>query len=316
MGRAGGLHFRFLRVTAGVAGGLALLTLVVVAGCGASEPASRPVPSSSGETAPATAEALALPELARIACDAETTDVLTPRVRPQRDGIHLRFENRAGKPLAYSVESRRGGGRGGGVDAQGTDAVVPLPPGPLAVACFDPEASDDPSEKERSEVEVVDPLGLWTPSVLSSTCKTAVATTADYASGAEGEGGAPFEVTRRFLERRGVLEDGDIVEAAGYPEQKEAIVRLARDGETLAVLEFMSDGEGGWLLSTVNACTGIGLGSAGGLTSRVDEPPPRPDDAGGGNESRRSPEPSRCGRADRRYARPAVALGNVLETTR
>lgn len=243
----------------------ALATLMLMAGCGANEPGSQPTPppTAGGETVPAptaTVRTPLPPDVARIVCDAETTAVATAQIRPQRDGIHLRFENRAGKPLSYSVESKRGGGQGADLPPQGREVIVHLPPGQLTVACFDPHSNEDPSEQKRSELDVSDPQGLWTPAVLSLTCTMGVATTSDYAAGAKGERLPPVELARRFLKERGILTDDDTVEAAGYPEQDAAVVRLERDGETLAVLEFMSDGNGGWLPSTVNACAGIGLG--------------------------------------------------------
>ena len=243
----------------------ALATLILMTGCGTSEPGSQPTPppTTNGKTVPApttTVETQLPPDVARVVCDGATTTVATAQIRPQRDGIHLRLENRSEKRLSYSVESKRGGGQGAVLPPNGTEVVVSLPPGQLSVACFDPASSNDPSEQKRAELAVSDPQGLWTPSVLSSTCSMGVATTSDYAAGAEGERLPPVEIARRFLEERGVLQDDDIVEAAGYPDQDGAVVRLARDGETLAVLEFVSDGNGGWLPSTVNACTGIGLG--------------------------------------------------------
>jgi hypothetical protein len=243
----------------------ALATLVVIAGCGTTEPGSQPTPppTASGKTVlvpTATVETPLPPDVARIVCNAELTTVATSRIRPQRDGIHLQFENRAGKPLSYSIESMSGGGQGADLPLQGTEIVVALPPGQLSLACFDPNANEDPSKQERTKLNVADPQGLWTPAVLSSTCTMGVATTSDYAAGAEGEQRPPVEIARRFLEERSVLENDDVVEAAGYPDQDAAVVRLARDGETLAVLEFMSDGNNGWLPSTVNACAGIGLG--------------------------------------------------------
>lgn len=239
-----------------------ILSLVAAAGCGGSEPAALPPPAqTAAETMslriPSKTNAVA--DVTRIACNAEETTILASRVRPQRDGIHLSLENEAGRPLSYLVESSRGGGRGADLPVAGIETVVSMPPGRLAAVCFDPYSKEDPSEKERAEIEVVDALGLWTPSILSSSCKTGVSTTADYAAGTEGEGGAPVEIARLFLEQRGVLKPRDVIEKAGYPEQSQAVVRLAREGETLAIIEFMSDGKGGWLQSTVTACTGIGL---------------------------------------------------------
>jgi hypothetical protein len=243
---------------------LVMVPLLVASACGAQE--SEPRPSApagtSGETSPGATDArdASLPQVAEVACVAGATKVLTPRVRAQRDGIHVRFDNETGEPLGYSVLTVRGGGGGDDVPVRGTEVVVALPPGELQVVCFDPDSRDDPSEQERARVEAVDALGLWTPTTLSSTCESAVSTTSDYAAGAAGEAGPPAEVARHFLQERDVLEPGDVVEDAGYPDQEQAVVRLARAGETLAVLDFLEDGEGGLLLSTVTACTGIGLG--------------------------------------------------------
>ena len=232
-----------MRLTGCVA---ALAALAIASGCGAEEPGWSPYPLGA-----------TLPDVARIECDAETTTVATARIRPQRDGVHLRFENRAGRRLGYLVDSERGG-QGADLPAQGIEVVVALPPGRLSVACYDADGGADPSEQERVELEVADPMGLWTPTV--PTCTNAGSLHSYSGQGAKGEQGAPVEVAERILEARGVLEAGDVVEAAGYPEQAETVVRLARDGETVAVVDLTSDGAGGWLPSTITACALVGLG--------------------------------------------------------
>jgi hypothetical protein len=232
---------------------------MLVAACGAEERAS-PTTAPTAPTPAGTIQSFAVPETARVSCDGETTTVAVPQVRPQRDGIHVRFANEAGRPLDYSILSPRAGGPGGEVPSEGVEVVVALPPGRLTVACFDPESDVDPSDVPRESLEVVDVVGLWTPSFLDSSCKSTVSTHSDYGADASGELGAPAEIARAFLEERGVLRPDDTVEAAGYPEQEEAVVRLARGAETVAVVELAGDGEGGWLVSTVTSCTGIGLG--------------------------------------------------------
>jgi hypothetical protein len=245
--------------------GILTFALLASAGCGGEArdsdprtPATTRAESVVATTASGPGSTLA--DLARVSCDGETTRVLTPRVRPQRDGIHVRFENDAGHPLSYSIKAARGDGSGADVPLNGVDAVVALPPGELTIACFDPRSPADPSDEEGARIEAVDAREIWTPTLLSSTCETAVSTIADYPVGAAGERGSTEEVARRFLEKQDVLEAGDVVEKAGYPEQEQQVVRLVRDGETLAVLDFLSDGDGGWLLSTTNACSGIRLG--------------------------------------------------------
>src|SRR5206468_179439 len=44
-----------------------------------------------------------IPDLARVACDGQTTTVLTPTVRPQPDGLHIRVNNSSGGPLGIEV---------------------------------------------------------------------------------------------------------------------------------------------------------------------------------------------------------------------
>jgi hypothetical protein len=73
-----------------------------------------------------------------------------------------------------------------------------------------------------------------------------------YAPGAVGDRGDPAEIARMRLTG---LEDGDVVERAGYPlGGGTAIVRVVRDGTVIAKAELFEDGQGGWLLSGLEGC--------------------------------------------------------------
>jgi len=45
------------------------------------------------------------------------------------------------------------------------------------------------------------------------------------------------------------------VERAGYPDREEAVVRVVRDGEVVATMLLIGDGNGGWLRSQTSECT-------------------------------------------------------------
>jgi hypothetical protein len=76
--------------------------------------------------------------------------------------------------------------------------------------------------------------------------------TSDYGADAKGLRGSPAEVVRKAL--AGLLEPGDVVERAGYPESAETWVRVVRGGEVAVTVTLTNDGAGGWLVETVNRC--------------------------------------------------------------
>jgi hypothetical protein len=223
---------------------LALLGTALAAGCG--QGASQPAP-----TAPA-AEAVPLPDVAKIECEVNGAQIVTERVRPQRDGLHLEIRNHTGTELAFSVEDSATGGQGASAPPGSVEYVWPLAPGKLFVKCTDDQA--DPSEVEGTPLEVVDEEGIWVSTSLGDSCTEASMSTADYGVGAKGEKGDPVDIARRLFEKKG-LEPGDVVEPAGYPEGDETIVRVVRSGDVVATMSFLSDDAGGWLSENTNVCT-------------------------------------------------------------
>jgi hypothetical protein len=198
------------------------------------------------------AERNVLPDVAQIVCDANGTSVLTPVVRPQRDGVHLEIRNSTGEDLSFIV-----GADGDGVPSGSSELIWPLPPGTAKVGCVALSApGDTPAD---GEVTVRDPDGIWIdPGVGGRTegneaCPSAVIGSFDYVAGAAGEQGDPVEIARARLRDR--LKEGDLVHAAGYPEEPNRHVIVVRDGSTVADLKYVRDQAGtGWLLDSESTC--------------------------------------------------------------
>jgi hypothetical protein len=222
---------------------LALVVAGPAVGCG--QGGTEPAP-----TTPA-AEAGSLPDVAQIECEVNGAKVLTTRVRPQPDGLHLNVENDTGAELGFSIEESETGGQGASAPTGSVDYVWSIPPGKAFVKCTNDEA--DPSEVQGAELEVVDEVGLWVPTSLGETCKQASVSTADYAVGAKGDKGDSVDIATKLFEQQG-LEPGDVVERAGYLDGEETVVRVTRSGNVVATMSFLPDGAGGWLQDSTTRC--------------------------------------------------------------
>lgn len=193
-----------------------------------------------------------LPDAARVVCDGETTRVETPEIRPQRDGVHIEIENTTDTELVYSVTGRDGRGHGDGAAPGDTAVVSDVPPGQVEIACH--RGATDPERVASATFRVTDEDGIWVSDVLDCQSGKAVAGTAFVLEG-EGGMGPPVEIVERQFEDH--LRAGDVIEDAGYPEYREdeeAVVSVMRDADVVAVVHFLSDGEGGWLRDSYEAC--------------------------------------------------------------
>jgi hypothetical protein len=216
---------------------------------------SRQVPLT-GSTPPTVSP---LPDVARVVCDANGTRVLTPRIRPQADGVHFGIDNRTGEHLGFIF---RFGDRPGGGDnaAVGRSEISrsDLPPGAVLVTCFDHRGQTpvpkDPSAFAR--IDVIDEDGIWSSPELDCGDAGWVTGIGDYVAGVKGEAGDPVDLARDHFKG---LRSTDVVSRAGYPEQPSAIVAVVRKGRTVATAEYDGDGTGGWVLSTVSRCQDSGL---------------------------------------------------------
>ena len=201
-----------------------------------------------------TLNAVVAPDVAEVACDGDTTQVLTPEVAAQPDGVHLRVTNTSSIDL--SLQFRDIGGDNAPVGE--SDVVWPLAPGTVEVRCLAP-ALDAGSPEGWVSLMVVDQNGIYHPLALEC-AGGAVGGSPSYAEGARGWEGDPVDIVREH--GIGLLPSDD-VSYAGYPNQQQPQVRVVGEGAVVGVFEFFDDGHGGWLMGSYQACgdAGVGLGA-------------------------------------------------------
>jgi hypothetical protein len=174
---------------------------------------------------------------------------ISSAVRPQLDGVHVLVKNTSGRDLLFQWEL------GGDNAPEGErELVLPVPPGVSEIRCQDP-AEDAGAPDGYVELEVVDPDGIYVSTELECGSKQRVGWINDFIMGATGDPD-PVASARERLQG---LEPDDLVEAAGYPEAQTPQVRVVRDGKVVAVVDFLDDGQGGWLLGGGEACD-VGIG--------------------------------------------------------
>ncbi|MGE5460341.1 MAG: hypothetical protein ACM3WR_06925 [Solirubrobacterales bacterium] len=176
--------------------------------------------------------------------DPQTGDILatSSAVRPQPDGVHVLVTNTSDMDLSFQWDL---GGDNAPIGAH--ELVLELPPGTAQVRCQDP-SKDAGLPGGYAALRIVDPDGVYVPMELA--CSEVTGWSADFAPGAIGD---PDPVQSAKEHVKG-LEPGDVVESAGYPDSEIPHVRVVRDGEVVAVLEYFSDGQGGWLESGGSTC--------------------------------------------------------------
>jgi hypothetical protein len=175
------------------------------------------------------------------------TRVLTPKVEAQPDGLHLQIDNRVGEDAAYSIKVA--GATSGESYESGdylrkgvTNDVIVAPPGIAEIQCY-PSENYDFTEQKYASFEVVE--GDSGYKSLELECKPGMEGrfVGTMASGA----GSKFELVSyrdpvdeaRDYFKEG-LREGDVVEAAGYPEDPDPTVRVVRNGRVVATAEFGS----------------------------------------------------------------------------
>ena len=185
---------RIVRTAASV-----VATVILAAACAGRTPSVPPV---------AVASPSGLPDSVQVVCDSNGTTVLTPVVRPQRDGVHLQIQNTTGKHLSFVV-----GEDGDDAPAGSSELIWPLPPGSVKIGCLDD--AQDGGTPPGGEVTVQDPDGIWVDA--GAGCDSVANGIFDYAEGASGQQGtgrhreAPISAI--------ASRTGDIVKAAGYPDE-------------------------------------------------------------------------------------------------
>jgi hypothetical protein len=247
-------HARRIRVRRWVSGAV---TAAVVVGAGIGVPVGLLSSLNGGPAGAPTVVGSAaatgpLPDVADIVCDGTTTQVLTPQVKPQPDGVHFRVDNTSGQDLAIQFGKGDFFSFGGDNAFQGSHEIDfhDVPPGEAKVRCLDAE-KDAGSDEGFVPLEIVDQDGVWASETLQ--CPADVTSVQVLiAEGVEGYKGDPIDAARERY--ASLIRPSDELRPVGYPEGSEPKVALIRDGDVRAVFDFISDGADGWLSPSYSGC--------------------------------------------------------------
>jgi hypothetical protein len=210
-----------------------------------------------------------IPSTARIVCDQEGTRVLTPTVEAQPDGVHFVIDNRlkAGTggytvALPQSEGPLYSGAGGNAPRGMISKHIEPFSPGTVKISCNPPEFSGEEEELDYASFKVLKGESGYKSAELECSGGGWVQSGGGlYAGGVKGKKSDPVEMTRqRFSDQ---IEEGDVVEIAGYPEIAHSqilgdsrYVRVIREGRVVAVVRYFREG-GGWLEGEYSVCEGF-----------------------------------------------------------
>ena len=210
-----------------------LLLLTLFAGCADTSSAPRSDPPA--------------PTVARVQCDEEgITTILTPTVQAQPDGVHIDVEVPAGSNIGFIVHDCCG------FNAEDANFVVPIPPGPMPVACLVGAEQDPGDDSLYRDIRVVDLLGAFVTG--DHTCAGATGV----GSGDVGlpAGPNPISAARALL--TGLRPTDELVHI-GYVERASgAVVAVRRGDEFIATLQ-LEPSDGGWGWIGFENCPGSGI---------------------------------------------------------
>jgi hypothetical protein len=181
------------------------------------------------------------PDALEIRCDGETTEVLTPIVQAQRDGVHVLIHNTATERVSVTTETG-----GDGASPGETTLIFPINPGRSRIRCLK-ETEDHAMENgDWGPFEVLAPDGWVSP--LFDCPHGSYAGFGEPAPGARGVGDPAEDAEKHFREEGTVLE-------AGYQTADARTFINAVDGNARESLTYTSDGYGGWLQTESSGCS-------------------------------------------------------------
>jgi hypothetical protein len=209
-------------------------------------------------------------EVAEFICD--ETGMISPSVSgviAQPDGVHVAITNTGDVGVSFSVEL----GGDGAEPGERTETVWQLPPGETQVTCS-VIVEGGPGVASSASLNVVDPSGYYVPTHLDCAGGEAYGEAPAYAEGATGVVGDPVQVVKDHVSG---LEFDDAVERAAYPESVEPVVRIVREGATVGLITLFDDGQGGWLVNSIEGCSGTQFGWSDEPTGVTGPPGPSSD---------------------------------------
>jgi hypothetical protein len=210
--------------------------LFVVAVClGLASCADPPADQPRSEPGPAASDRL------EIRCDGTSTDVVTPIVQAQADGVHVVVDNVSGGDVLTRWESG-GDGAGPGRSTQ----VLPIPPGEGRFRCLPGLPDVDPGAPGGWATFEVLPIPDWISPEIDCPGGTMNVGTFDFIAGAHGVAD-PLEDARERAARKEVRQAGYATMSA------RTFVAFERTRPTMS-FDYVADGSGGWLLSGTTSC--------------------------------------------------------------
>jgi hypothetical protein len=192
------------------------------------------------------------PLVAEVRCDGNDTYVLAPTVVTQRDGVHLRIDNRSGGDveLEYEIDGGSGGGGGELLPPGVSERLISFPAETVGVACRE-ESRSSPSK--YATMKVIDPGGKAKSPQVECDQGTSESPDFDVVSDAD-----PLVAARTYLQDRDLLRPDDVLEKAVGPGPEFPVVLVLRDGRAVASLWFSPGAEGqAFALNHVTVCEGI-----------------------------------------------------------
>lgn len=207
-------------------------------------------PPGPGEEGPPNAVPASVSDVAEIVCEADgSTTLSTPQVVVQPDGVHVRGVSRLDEPAEII-------GLGRDIEGGVTEWVSTTAPGVVDVAC-NPYSQHEPGGKEpmMAPLDVSDPDGIYVPGEIRCS-GTASGMIADFVEEPLDAGPVPLDVARESI--HGLRADDEVLHT-GYPEQRDRVVAVRRDGEIVATYNFVTfDGEK-WSVASNHICSSSGL---------------------------------------------------------
>lgn len=222
------------RLTVGLMG-----AVLLVAGCG-----SEPEPAGRVSDGPPVVN-----ELAVTCAEDGSTKVADSEVAVQAGGLDVRMDNRTGEPISMN-------GLGWDFSEGVSTETLPVPPGPIGIACW-PLSKHGGDEPPLIDISILDPNGLWVDPELECVVGPESNAIFDHFFASPGKKGDPVEIARGVLHD---LEKDDVVERAGYPDEKQRVtVRVQREGKTVVAVYLDVAENGGYLLGGANICDATGI---------------------------------------------------------
>ena len=178
------------------------------------------------------------PYVARVTCTDDATSARDQSVAALEDGAHFSVENRTDGRIWFQD---LGPLEPGTID----EFVLQEQPGKTEVYC-----SNEAGDFTYADVTIEDPNGYWISTFLD--CPGKGPYVMSHSDLGDDIGYTdPIDAARRTIP--GVRDD-DVVERAGYPESRtSAVIRVVRDGATLATAEFGRAGDA-WSFHSYDMC--------------------------------------------------------------